>query len=245
LPHVNAPKCRQEQVFARIAMEPVIGPPANSKQNFQGTFTLVTGKKQFQLRRGGSTELGLALMILGIIALCTVRTNNPGAVILFGWIIVVSGVVEAVEAFRARRSERFFLHLIPAIAGVPIGLLIAAHPAAGPLTWMLLFASFFTVIGLFRIISAFWLKFSHWEWTAFDGLAALLLGSLLWAAWPWENWFFGLAVGISLILRAWSSIMFSLGPRSQPQPHLHVPERHDEQPKSSHNSYRIEATNLH
>jgi uncharacterized membrane protein HdeD (DUF308 family) len=206
---------------------------------------LVTGKKHFQLRRSGSSELGLALMILGIVALCTMRANNPGAVILFAWLIVVSGLVEAVQAFRARRSDGFFLHLIPAIAGVPIGLLIAAHPAAGPLTWMLLFASFFTVIGLFRIISAFWLKFSHWEWTAFDGLVALLLGSLLWAAWPWGNWFFGLAVGISLILRAWSSIMFSLGLRSQPQPHLHVPERNHAPPRTAPNSPRIEATNLH
>jgi uncharacterized membrane protein HdeD (DUF308 family) len=221
----------------------VIEAPANSNQGFQKGFPLVTGKKHFQLR-SGSSELGLALMILGIIALCTMRANAPGAVILFGWIIVVSGVVEAVEAFRARRSDRFFLHLIPAIAGVPIGLLIAAHPAADPLTWMVLFASFFTVIGLFRIVSAFWLKFSHWGWTAFDGLAALLLGSVLWAAWPWGNWFFGLAVGISLILRAWSSIMFSLGLRSQTQPHLHVPERNHAQRRTAPNSPRIEATNL-
>ena len=224
----------------------MIKAPASSNQGFQKRFPLVTGKKRFQLR-SGSSELGLALMIVGIVALCTMRANNPGAVILFGWLIVVSGLAEAAQAFRARRSNRFFLHLIPAIAGIPIGLLIAAHPAADSLTWMVLFASFFTIIGLFRITSAFWLKFSHWQWTVFDGLAALLFGLLLWAAWPWGNWFFGLAVGISLILRAWSSIMFSLGRGSQPQPHVQVPvpERNRAQSPTPPNSPTIEATNVH
>ena len=224
-------------------MGPVIKAPASSNQGFQKRFPLLTRKKHFQLR-SGTSGLGLALMILGVIALCTMRANNPGAVILFGWLVVVSGLAEAAQAFRDRRSDRFFLHLIPAIAGVPIGLLIAAHPAADSLTWMVVFASFFTVIGLFRTISAFWLKFSHWEWTAFDGLAALLFGLLLWAAWPWGNWFFGLAVGISLILRAWSSFMFPLGLSSQPQPHLHVPERNHAKTPTAPRSPRIEATNL-
>ncbi|HWO34148.1 MAG TPA: hypothetical protein VNO32_35585, partial [Candidatus Acidoferrum sp.] len=119
-----------------------------------------------------------------------------------------------IHAFRVRRSDEFLLHLIPAIAGVPIGLLIAAHPAAGAVTWMLLFASFFTIIGLFRVTSAFWLKFPNWRWTVFEGIVTLLLGTVMWAAWVWLiPWFFGVAVGISLILRGWSSIMLALGLR--------------------------------
>jgi hypothetical protein len=36
----------------------------------------------------------------------------------------------------------------------------------------------------------------------------------MWAAWVWLiPWFFGVAVGISLILRGWSSIMLALGLR--------------------------------
>jgi uncharacterized membrane protein HdeD (DUF308 family) len=79
---------------------------------------------------------------------------------------------------------------------------------------MLLFASFFTIIGLFRVISAFWLKFPNWRWTVFEGIVTLVLGTVMWAAWVWLiSWFFGFAVGISLILRGWSSIMLALGLR--------------------------------
>jgi hypothetical protein len=51
---------------------------------------------------------------------------------------------------------------MPCVAAVPIGLLIATHPSAGGTAWMLLFASYFTVVGLFRTISAFWFKFPAW-----------------------------------------------------------------------------------
>jgi uncharacterized membrane protein HdeD (DUF308 family) len=100
------------------------------------------------------------------------------------------------------------------LAAVPIGLLAATHPAADAATWMLLFATFFTVVGLFRAISAFYLKFSNWGWTVFDGVVMLVLGSVMWAAWVWLlPWFLGFAIGLSLILRGWSSIMFAQGLR--------------------------------
>src|SRR5207253_534096 len=83
-------------------------------------------------------------------------------------------------------------------------LLLVTHPVAGALAWTLLFASFFTVIGLFRLIAATRLKFPDWGWAAFDGAVTLLLGILLWADWPWSGfWFLGLSIGIALLLRGW------------------------------------------
>jgi uncharacterized membrane protein HdeD (DUF308 family) len=81
----------------------------------------------------------------------------------------------------------------------------------GALAWTLLFASFFTVIGTFRVIAAIRLKFPNWGWAVFDGVVTLVLGILLWAEWPWSGiWFIGFAVGISLVLRGWSYVMFAL-----------------------------------
>ena len=163
---------------------------------------------------GRALQLGLSLVTLGGAALSTLTLGTAVPVALIGWLIVITGIAEGMHAFRIRRSDGFLSHLIPAIAGIPIGLLIAAHPAADEVTWMLLFASFFTIIGLFRVISAFWLKFPNWPWTAFEGIVTFLLGTVMWAAWVWLiPWFFGVAVGISLILRGWSSIMLALGLR--------------------------------
>jgi uncharacterized membrane protein HdeD (DUF308 family) len=162
--------------------------------------------------RGWSAQLGIALIILGIVALLTMNDPSLVAIMRFGWLVFVSGIVEAAHAFHLRRSDAFFLHLVPAVAGVPIGLLIATHPSAGSLAWILLFASYFTVIGLFHVVSALRLKFPNWPWTVLDGIITLALGTLLWAASPWlAPWFFGLAVGVSLVVRGWSHIMLAIG----------------------------------
>src|ERR1700734_3606891 len=91
-----------------------------------------------------------------------------------------------------------------------IVLRIVPNPVAGALAWTLLFASFFTVIGIFRVIAAIRLKFPNWGWAVFDGAVTLLLGTLLWVQWPWSGlWFMGVAVGISLIFRGWSYVMLA------------------------------------
>jgi uncharacterized membrane protein HdeD (DUF308 family) len=129
----------------------------------------------------------------------------------------VSGIFEAIRAFHVHRSSSMFLHLAGGVLGVLVGLLVVTHPVAGALAWTLLFASFLTVVGLFRIIAAAKLKLPHWGWAVFDGSITLLLGLLAWAGWPWSAmWFIGMAVGISLLVRGWSYVMLSLALRKFP-----------------------------
>lgn len=164
---------------------------------------------------GWFLALGIILIVLGVMALIVIPAATIATVMILGWLMAFSGVIEAVHAFQLRGWGGMFLHLIAGIAGVLIGLLIVTHPVAGALAWTLLFAAFFTVIGLFRLIAAARLKFPNWGWAAFDGAITTLLGISLWAAWPWSGlWFLGLAVGISLILRGWSHVMLAFAVRS-------------------------------
>lgn len=155
--------------------------------------------------------LGIIMVVLGTVALFMMPAATLGAVLVLSWLLVISGVVEFVHAFRVRRWGGFFLHLIGGVLGVLVGLLVITHPFAGAVAWTLLFASFFTVIGVFRLITAMALKYPNWGWAVFDGIITLGLGILLWAEWPTSAvWFLGLAVGVSLIFRGWSYVMFAL-----------------------------------
>jgi uncharacterized membrane protein HdeD (DUF308 family) len=166
-------------------------------------------------RWGWFVFLGIILIMLGIVALIITPAATLGTVLVLGWLLVLSGMVEAFQAFRMRKWGGIFLHLLAGILGVFIGLLVVTHPIAGALTWTLLFASFCTVMGLFRLIAAIRLKFPNWGWGVFDGIVSLALGILLWAQWPWSGyWFLGVAAGISLILRGWSYIMLALAAHS-------------------------------
>ena len=166
---------------------------------------------------GWLLTLGIVMIHLGSIALVITPAATLATILVLGWLLVVSGIAESVYAFRIRKWGGLFLHLIGGILGVLIGLLIVTHPVAGALAWTLLFASFFTVIGIFRLVATINLRFPHWGWAVFDSIVTVGLGILLWAEWPSSGlWFLGLAVGVSLILRGWSYIRFALAIRSLP-----------------------------
>ena len=176
-----------------------------------GSSVMFLGSENLRPRWGWLLALGIGMVILGTIALFIAPAATVGTVLVLGWLLVISGIIEMVHAFRVRRWGGIFLHLIGGVLGVLVGLLVVTHPLIGAAAWTLLFASFFTVIGLFRLITAIRLKFPHWGWAVFDGVMTLVLGTILWIEWPWSGlWFMGVAVGISLLLRGWSYVMFAL-----------------------------------
>jgi uncharacterized membrane protein HdeD (DUF308 family) len=165
---------------------------------------------RLQHRWGWLLTLGIIMVILGTIAFIIAPAATIGTVLVLGWLLMFSGVIEIIHAFRVRRWGGLFLHLLAGLLGIVVGFLVVTRPVAGALAWTLLFASFFTVIGIFRLVAAIRLKFPNWGWAVFDGIVSLGLGILLWAEWPWSGlWFLGVAVGVSLVLRGWSYIMLA------------------------------------
>ena len=165
-------------------------------------------------RWGWLLLLGILLMFLGTAAFFLIPAATLGTVMVLGWLMTISGVIEAFHAFFVHRWSGFFLHLIGGILGVLVGLLVVTHPFAGALTLTLLFSVFFCVVGLFRLIASATLRFSHWAWAFLDGAIALALGLLLWLQLPWSGlWFLGLALGLSLVFRGWTYVMLSVAVR--------------------------------
>jgi len=179
------------------------------------TTTLLMDIDNLRHKWGWLLALGIVLLVFGTIALIVTPAATIATVLILSWLLVFSGLAETIYAFRIHRWGGLFLHLISGLLGIIIGLLAVTHPVAGALVWTLLFASFLTVIGVFRLIAAISLKFPNWGWAVFDGGITLGLGILLWAEWPWSGlWFLGLALGVSLVLRGWSYIMFAFAIRS-------------------------------
>jgi len=181
------------------------------------TTTLLMDIENLRHKWGWLLSLGIVLVILGTIAMIITPAATIATVLILSWLLVFSGIAETIYAFRVHRWGGLFLHLISGLLGIFIGLLAVTHPVAGALVWTLLFASFLTVVGVFRLIAAISLKFPNWGWAVLDSAITLALGILLWAEWPWSGlWFLGVALGVSLVFRGWSYIMFALAIRSMP-----------------------------
>ena len=183
------------------------------------TPVLLFGFEELRQKWGWLMALGILLIVLAIVALAIIPAPSLATAIVLGWLLVFSGIFEAIHGFQVRGSRSLFLHLIGGVLGVLVGLMVVTHPVAGALAWTLLFASFLTIVGVFRVVAAARLKFPHWGWAAFDGGITLLLGVMVWAGWPWSAlWFLGLSVEVSLPLRGWSYVMFALALGQVPIP---------------------------
>lgn len=183
------------------------------------TSALLFDVRHLHRRWGSFLFLGILLIVLGIIALVFTSAATLASVLILGWLMIVSGIVEAVHAFYARGWGGVLLHVAGAALGILVGLIVVTDPLAGALAFTLLFAAFCTVLGLFRLIGAIWLRYPSWGWAFSDGAITLVLGVLLWAAMPRAGlWFLGFTLGIALILRGGSDMAFALTVRSVDHP---------------------------
>ena len=181
------------------------------------TTLLLSSFEHLRHKWGWFLALGILLVLLGAIALFTLPVATVAAVIVLGWLLVISGVFEAAHGFQVRGWSGMFFHIAAGALGVLVGLMVVTHPVAGALAWTMLFATFFCVIGAFHIVAALRLKFANWGWAVLDGAITLALGILIWVHWPWSGlWFMGLALGVSLLLRGWSYVMLALALRRLP-----------------------------
>src|SRR5258708_36986917 len=110
---------------------------------------LVLGLEDLPHKWGWFLALGIALIVLGIVALSIIPAATIATVMVLGWLMVLSGIVEAVHGFQVRGWGGMFLHLVGGILGGLIGLLIVTHPVAGAFARKPPFASLFPVTRFF------------------------------------------------------------------------------------------------
>lgn len=170
-----------------------------------------------ELRRnwGWLLLLGISLLILGVLAVLDSVLATIVSMLFFGWILVIAGVLEGVQAFRHRSSGHVFLHVLNAALSLVVGALLLWSPLAGAVVMTLLFAVYFCVAGIFRIVSVLRVRGPAWGWRLLNGIVTLVLGILIWVQWPVSGlWLIGLFIGIDLILVGWSQIMTAFAVRT-------------------------------
>ena len=163
--------------------------------------------------------LGIALILLGMVALSAAFVATIATVLVLGWILIIDGVFQAVMAFWSRRWSGFFLHLLAGVLTLIVGFLMLSKPVAAGLALTLLLAAFFFVNGFFRIVASLAMQFPSWGWLLLSGVVDVVLGALIWSEWPQSGlWVIGLFVGIDLLFHGWSDVVFALAVRRLPDP---------------------------
>ena len=160
--------------------------------------------------RGWVIVAGISLLVLGFAAVIYDVTATIASVVLFGWLLMLAGIMQIVHAFQVRAWSGFFLYLLDGIIRATVGTLLVLYPGSGAQALTLVLSFYFIVGGLFKTIGSMVLQFPSWGWSAASGLVSVTLGVLLAMQWPASGmWFIGFAVGFDLILYGWALLMFA------------------------------------
>ena len=162
---------------------------------------LVAGIEEIRSSWGWFLVLGISLTVLGAACIAFDVTATFATVFVFGWLLLIGGVVALVHAFRTRTWSGFFLYLLSALFRGFTGYLLIRYPIIGAETLTLMLSSFLIVGGLFRAIGAGMAKFPRWGWSVCAGVISTVLGIMLLAQMPISAvWFIGFALGVDFIV---------------------------------------------
>ncbi len=171
---------------------------------------------------GWLVALGILWVIAGVAAILAAGLATLATVIVFGWLLVVTGIVRFIHAFSQRAGQGFMLDLLVGVLRMVVGGLMVARPGAGAVTITLLLAAFFTVAGLYRLGFAFSTRLASRGWIVLSSLVSLALGVMIFLQWPSASvWVIGTFIGIDLVFEGWAMIagataihkISQLGPR--------------------------------
>ncbi len=162
--------------------------------------------------------MGIALMILGTVAIGSSFIATYATVLVFGMLLLLGAILQVFTAFWGRRWRGFFLHLLAGVVYFIAGVFMIENPIAAAVGLTLLVAACLLVGGILRIVLSVAERFDGWRWMLLNGLISLLLGVSIWRQWPLSGqWVIGLFVGIEILFSGLSWLMLGLAVRSTPR----------------------------
>ncbi len=162
---------------------------------------------------GWFLAFGIALVLLGILAIARSVAATVVSMLFFGWLLLIAAGIEIAQAIMVGKWAGLFQHWLSAVLFGVLGALIIWRPLVTAEILTLLMGSFFVVAGLFQLITPFVVSLPEWGWHALNGVITLVLGILILAQWPVSGlWVIGLFLGIELIFfgGAWIALALRL-----------------------------------
>lgn len=150
---------------------------------------------------GVGIAVGVVAVIAGVCAIMSPLVAGLSVAIAVGVLLVASGVSRLFLAFRLGSFGVGLLVFVLGVLSIIVGGYMVARPGMALATLTLVLAVYFFADGIFEIIWAFRLRpIKGWGWTLFSGIAALVLGIMIWRQFPVSGmWAVGTLAGIHMI----------------------------------------------
>lgn len=159
--------------------------------------------------------IGVVTLIGGVIAIAMPLVASVTAALVMGWVLIASGIVGIIAAFRRRHGWHMVAAFLSAGLSVLIGLMVLAQPMIGLITITALIIAFFAASGALRLYYGFRMLSSGGGggWLIAGGALSLILSVMLISGLPFSAaWVPGVLLGIDLV--TWGAILIAIGTRN-------------------------------
>jgi len=159
-----------------------------------------------------SIALSILLIIAGLIAIVVPEISGVAITLIFGWLMIVSGITHFIFAFKTHTTGGLIWEILIGIIYTFTGFYLILHPIAALFALTLILACYLFFEAIVEFIQFVQLRPRHGAgWLAVDGIITLILAIMIWRSWPASSvWVIGTLVGISMIFSGFSRLMLSL-----------------------------------
>jgi uncharacterized membrane protein HdeD (DUF308 family) len=141
------------------------------------------------------------LVVAGLLALIFPAFASTGVLVLLGWLLILSGIVQIVALIGSTQVPYFWFQMITLALEILVGYLLISRPEAGLVAVTFLMLALFLVSGIARVVFALMIRpMQDWLWVLASGLVAIVCALVLFANLPQAaTWLLGFLLGIELI----------------------------------------------
>ncbi len=163
--------------------------------------------------RGWLIGCGVVSIIVGFLAMSFPLLFSLVIAQLIGIFALVTGVFSLGLAIFEKHTTHRLLNAVFALIRIAAGIALLTCIPSGVAVITLILAIFLIVEGALSIGGAITMR-SHqgWVWILVNGIAALVLGVMVYSRWPADSaWILGLFYGINSLFSGMSLLMLGLG----------------------------------
>lgn len=146
--------------------------------------SLGTSEARIRSGFGWVATLGAVLVLCGLVGLAYDAFATITTVRLFGWLLLIGGVVGLLHAAQYRGTDYFWLGMAVAALNLAAGVVVIRRPEGSAQALTMFAALLFLTGGVFRLFGGLIVRGPEMFWTVVQGAVGIALGVLVLADWP-------------------------------------------------------------
>lgn len=164
---------------------------------------------------GWAIALSILLILAGFLAIVLPLAAGIGVAVVIAWLLVLGGVAHLAIAWHIRPTGGLIWQVLLGLLYFALAVYLLGWPVAGLASLTLILACYLYIKGILVLILAFRIRhIGGAGWLFFDGVIALILGSMIGLSWPSSSeWAIGTLIGISMLFAGFTRLPMAIAAR--------------------------------